>query len=67
MINQEFKAQETKYQVLPNFGVCCREQEGLKAMSFPTSVRMSAVPALSVDRHLLTDAITQHRESMFRN
>ena len=28
MINQEFKAQGTKYHVLPNFGICCRELGG---------------------------------------
>ena len=28
MINQEFEAQERKYQVLPNFGICCRELRG---------------------------------------
>ena len=33
MINQEFKAQGTKYQVL-NFGICCRELGGLKVTSF---------------------------------
>ena len=42
MINQEFKAQETKYQVLANFGICCRElggRGGLKVMSFRACVR----------------------------
>ena len=33
MINQEFKVLKTKYQLLPNFGVCCRELVG-EAMSF---------------------------------
>ena len=32
-INQEFKAQGTKYQVLPNFGICCRELGGIKVTS----------------------------------
>ena len=39
MISQEFKVQGTKYQVLPNFGICCRELGGLKVMSFLASVR----------------------------
>ena len=30
MINQEFKAQRTKYQELQKFGIFCREQRGLK-------------------------------------
>ena len=34
MINQDFKAQGTKYQVLPNLGICCRELAGLKVTSF---------------------------------
>ena len=33
MINQEFKAQGTKYQVLPHFVICCREL-GLKVTRF---------------------------------
>ena len=33
-INQEFKAQETKYQVLGDFRIYCREQGGLKVTSF---------------------------------
>ena len=28
MVNQEFKAQGTKYKMLPNFGICCRELGG---------------------------------------
>ena len=39
MMNQEFKARGRKYYVLPNFGLCCRELEGLKATSFHTCVR----------------------------
>ena len=30
MKNQEFHAKETKDQVLPNFGICCRELRGSK-------------------------------------
>ena len=36
MINQEFKSQGTKYQVLPNFGICCYK---LQVTSFHASVR----------------------------
>ena len=32
MINEEFKAQGTKYQVLLDFGICCRELGGLKLL-----------------------------------
>ena len=39
MINQEFKAKGTKYHVLPNFGICCRELGGLKVVSFRPCVR----------------------------
>ena len=39
MTNQEFKAQGTKYQVLPNFGICCRELRELKVANFCTCVR----------------------------
>ena len=38
-INQELKAQGTKYQVLPNFGTCCRELGALKATSIRACVR----------------------------
>ena len=38
MINQEFKVQGTKYQVLSNFGICCRELGGLEVTSFGTCV-----------------------------
>ena len=34
-----FKTQGTKYQVLPNFGICCRELGGLKVASFCACVR----------------------------
>ena len=34
MINQEFKAKGTKYQVLPNFGMCCRELGGAQSCEF---------------------------------
>ena len=34
MINQEFKAKGTKYQVLPNFKICCRELGGSKQRVF---------------------------------
>ena len=44
MINQQFKIQETRYQVLPNFQVCCREQGGPKVTSF---AHVCAVSALS--------------------
>ena len=40
MINQDFKAPGIKYQVLPNFGICCcRELAGLKVTSFRACVR----------------------------
>ena len=45
MINQEFKGQGTKYQVLPNFGICCRELGGSKLRVF---AHVCAVSALSV-------------------
>ena len=34
MMNQEFEAQGRKYQLLPNFGISCTEQRGLKVTSF---------------------------------
>ena len=39
MINQEFKAQRTKYQVLPNFAICRRELRVLKVTSICACVR----------------------------
>ena len=38
MINQEFKAQGTKYQVLPNFGTCCRELGAFRVTTIPACV-----------------------------
>ena len=34
MINQEFKALGRKYEVLPNFGIICRELEGPQSYEF---------------------------------
>ena len=34
MINREFKAKETKYTVLLNFGKCCRELGGAQICKF---------------------------------
>ena len=39
MINQVLKAQETKYQVLSNFDICCRELGRLKVANFRACVR----------------------------
>ena len=46
MINQEFKAGGRKYQVLPNFGLCCGELGGLKCMSFRACVHSFCSVAL---------------------
>ena len=45
MINQEFKALRRKYQVLPNFRICCKELRELKVATF---ARACAVSALSI-------------------
>ena len=39
MVNQEFKEERRKYQVLPNLGISCREQRGLKVKNFRAWVR----------------------------
>ena len=39
MTNQEFDAPGTKYQVLLDFGVCCRELRVLEVTSLGESVR----------------------------
>ena len=39
MLNQEFEAQERKYQVLPNFGICCLKIDGLEVTSFCACMR----------------------------
>ena len=39
MTNQEFKAIGRKLQVLPNFGICCRELRELKVTSSRACVR----------------------------
>ena len=44
MTNQEFKAHGTKYQVLPNFGICCREMGDSKLQIF---AHVCAVSTLS--------------------
>ena len=41
---QEFTTQGRKYQMLPNFGICCRELGDSKLRVF---AHASAVPALS--------------------
>ena len=38
-INQELKAQGTKYQVLSDSGICCKELGELKATSFRACMR----------------------------
>ena len=38
-INEEFKAQGPNLQVLPNFGICCRELARLKVTSLRACVR----------------------------
>ena len=41
----ELKAQGRKYQMLPNFGICCMELDGLKVKRFRTCVRsFSGIP-----------------------
>ena len=48
MINQEFKAQGTKYQVLSNFRICCMELGGLKVVSFCAVSALSMVCSSSI-------------------
>ena len=43
MINQEFKALRRKYQVLPNFGICCRELRGSELGVFAHASTVSAL------------------------
>ena len=43
MINQEFKAMGRKFQVLPNFGICCRELGGLKIRVLRMRAQLSAL------------------------
>ena len=42
-INQEFKAQGKQYQVLPNFGICCRELRGSMLGVFAHACAVSAL------------------------
>ena len=39
MVNQELMTLGRKHQVLPDFGICCRELTGLKVASFRTCMR----------------------------
>ena len=39
MINQEFKAKGTKYQLSPNFGICCRVLRDSKLQVSAPSVK----------------------------
>ena len=41
MINQEFKVLGRKFQMLPNFGICCRGLRELKVASFRACVPCS--------------------------
>ena len=43
MKNQELKAQETKYQVLPNFGICCKELGDSKLRVYAHACAVSAL------------------------
>ena len=48
MINQEFKAQGTKYQVLPNFAICCMELKVLRVANFRACVLSFCSVLLSI-------------------
>ena len=50
MINQEFKAEGTKYQVLPNYVIRCRELEGLKVF---VQLHGCSVSALSMQCNIM--------------
>ena len=41
MLNQGLKDKGTKYQVLPNFGMCCRELGGSKLRVFAHACAVS--------------------------
>ena len=47
-INQEFKTEGTKYQVLPNFGICCRELGALKVTIFAHECAVSALSSITL-------------------
>ena len=51
--NQEFKTQGTKYQVLQNFGICCRELGGSKLRVFAHAFAISALSSRSTELILL--------------
>ena len=53
-INQEFKA-GTKYQVLPNFRICCWELVGLKITNFCACLRSfcAVCQATTIDNRVL--------------
>ena len=53
MMEQEFKAKGTKYQALPNFGICFRELGGLKVTSFAHARAVSALSIHPVYAHRL--------------
>ena len=65
-INQEFKAQGTKFQLLPNFGICCRELEGLKVVSFHACVcSFYSVSKASVSDQSDLDAVQSFKQLQF--
>ena len=41
---QDFKVIGRKYQVLPNFGICCRELGGLKLKIYAHACAVSVLP-----------------------
>ena len=61
--NQEFKAQGTKYQVLLNFGICCRELRGPKVTSFRTCMRSFCTVDLSNISFMVVNNLYQARHT----
>ena len=69
MINQEFEAPGTNYQVLPNFGVSCRELRGLKVTIFVHAYAVSALSFTTQIRFVKTvfrsdQKVSSERKSM---
>ena len=62
MINQEFKTQRTKFQVLPNFGVCCRELGGSKLRVF-----VHACMKIKLNRSSYCYIVSEPASSFFQN
>ena len=66
MKNQRFKAQRAKYEVPPNFGICCRESGG-GGSKVQVFAHASAVSASSLYAYLTSFLAHKELESLAKS